>query len=191
MDKETTINNTKDAKPHNTSNAVAKLNINSNNLDATPSLNSDGEQQSSQESTVTTKTKLDHTKAEQIYQNVGFDDTLYSSIIKKMGNYITFPGFISNSCREIVQESEEKTKDALAPQLIALAEVINKGFEDDNVKQRIQRDTNFNDKSADELFEIILDNIHYGLLREIENNVLKEIDCQNIIGEVYACYGIE
>lgn len=83
--KESIIDNEKDYKLHNTTNTIAELNTN-NNSNTLTSLNSDsdGGQQSSQESTVTTKTKFDHTKARAIYQDVdpekGFLDMIKREI---------------------------------------------------------------------------------------------------------------
>ncbi|CAF0898151.1 unnamed protein product [Brachionus calyciflorus] len=83
MDKETTINYAKDA---NTTNTMAKLNINNDKSNTTSSLKSDQEQISSQESTVATKTKLDHTKAQEIYRGVDPDKGFLDMIKREIND---------------------------------------------------------------------------------------------------------
>lgn len=187
MDKETITNNAKDAKIHNTTNTMAKLNINSNNSNTTPSLNSDGEQQSSQESTVTTKTKVNHTKAQKIYHDLDPQGKIYNNVLKEMKEHI----WLHDCARQIGNKLANNSKinfdlDVLKENIIATAEAIHQGLQNEELKNKFCDNDDLDQKSlADDsdnyLFTIALNNLCFAL---------KDNQAE-IIGSIDEIYGIE
>ena len=132
--------------------------------------------------------QIDHAQAQKISNGVIGTVALLSSIVPLMCNYITLPGFISSISRKVIQQDPDKTKESLEPKLVALAETINKGFHDTKVKERLAQDIDFKDRTEEELFEVVLSNIHYGLMKESEFSDIAEEIWQKIIGDIYELY---
>ena len=138
--------------------------------------------------TTNTMTKIDHSAAQEIYHQVDKDGSLYSWIIQQMRDYGSLPGFISDIGKMIIQEDKKKTVESLKPKLIAIAEAINKGFNDAKVAEYRASDINFNNYSKDELFKVVLGRLDYALLRQKEFFSLTEEACDKMMGEIYNLY---
>ncbi len=124
--------------------------------------------------------------------------TIFNEVIKGMRDYKILPGFVKDICGEIISE-----RLVTVPLLIVIAEAIYKGFSDPQVKACLTKDTDFKNKSEDELFKTVLHNIDLALRDYVkakieavypQNNAnikFEGKDWQEIMGEVYNTYGME
>lgn len=133
---------------------------------------------------------INHVAAQQVYQQFARSSTIYDTIVAQMRNYGTLPGFITDICRKYIQLETEKTKGSLTTLLIVLAEAIYNGFGDTEVKKRLESDINFKDKTEDKLFDAVLDNVFYSIIRESDqefSNIAEDV-WREIVGDIANIY---
>jgi hypothetical protein len=123
--------------------------------------------------------KYDHSKAAAIYKQQDPNNELYKDILGKIQNKVMVPKFIEETGRDI--SKERLSSEALGEKIIIVAEAIFKALQQENIV-RGPGEEYISGRSNDQLFNMILDNLFYGL---------EEGQFKSILGHVQEVYGAE
>lgn len=115
--------------------------------------------------------KYNHNKAQKIYEELDHNAQIYNEIVEEMKKSSILPDFVVKVGKKI--SSEDLDTLDLENKVITVAEAIYKGFKENEVKESAGQ--YLVNRSDDELFTMVLDNLFYALDQEQFNSILGDI----------------